>query len=486
MKFRSIRSRLILWIGTLVTLILASGSFVIYHTARSTLYEEVDKNLSSIFALESLELEMKDGAVFHEWLSDLEKDEVRSQTEYTQVWNEVTGETTRSPALHGEDLPRLSVRTGTTEVVSVILPNGDRGRAMAKRVWPMKETPSMPDDLITGEADFEVFMTTVSSLPHLMVVALNTREVELTLYRLAGILLLGLVFSLLVSIVSIRLIIALSFRPLDQLQETIRGIDVNNPTDVFDLPQDLPLELEGAVSRYRDLLTRISEVRAREREFSGNVAHELRTPLAGIEATLEQAIAVEREAADYRGRIAETLTLATRMRELVNRLMWFSRLRNGSEGVAIGEVDLHMLIEARLSVLDETITARSLNIQLSFSTETSIFQSDETLVSILINNLIGNAVAHSDANSALELSTRDEEDGLYFELINDAQDFSEAELQRIFEPFYRSDRGRSADTGHSGIGLSLASEIAQLLGLRLHVRFEESRSFIVEVIFPKK
>lgn len=469
----------------MVTLILASGSFIIYHTARLTLYDQIDKNLISMIALESLELEMVDGEIFHEWLSDIEKDSMRSASDYVQVWNEVTGATTRSPALQGADLPKMPGANAVVQIVSLKLPNGKYGRAIYKQIWPVQEVALSPGGPAAESAEVGEIIS-VKSLPHIMAVALDAEDAESALLRLAGTLLLGLVFSLFVSIVTIRLIITFSFRPLDRLEQAIQHIDVDNPKDVFDLPTDLPSELEGAVVRYRDLLSRISLVREREREFSGNVAHELRTPLAGIEATLEQALAVDREAADYRSRIAETLKIATRMRELVNRLMWFSRLNRGDEAIVMEEVDVHMLIEARLSILSEEIGARGLRVERSLGSDLSVLQTDETLASILMNNLIGNAVAHADAHSVVKLATWDEADGLHFELINEAKDFNEAELQRIFEPFYRTDRVRTAEGAHSGIGLSLASGVARLIGIELGVRFEPPGSFIVEVIFPKK
>jgi len=475
MKFISIRSRLIFWIGLMVTLILSVGSYVIFVTARSNLYQEIDQNLQSTLTLQGLELEVVDGVIYHEWLHDLENDDARVRMTYIQVWNEVTGESTRSPALQSTDLPHF-FGAETARYSNILLPNGHHGRVIGRQVFPVVEW--------TEQAAGVGRVEHLDTPPHYMTIALDVELAENALRRLAGTLLLGLVFSLLVSFITIRLIIAFSFRPLERLERVIVKSDVNDPQATLEVPQDLPSEVRGLVSRYQGLFARISRVRERERKFSANVAHELRTPLAGIEATLEQAIAVDREAADYRSRIADTLKIATRMHELVNRLMWFSRLYNSTEEAVIAEVDVHMLIEARHSILAEQISARGLQIQLSLLAESSLLESDETLVSILMNNLIGNAVAHADLNSVVKLSTCDGQDGFHFELINDAEDFNEAELPRIFEPFYRSDRARTADVSHSGLGLSLASEITQLLEIQLDVRFEQPRSFIVEIVFP--
>lgn len=474
MKIFSIRSRLIFWIGSVVTLILASGSYIIYQTAQTTLYREIDQNLLSLMTLESLELEIIDGQVDHEWLTDIKNDASRVNSAYIQAWDETSGETIRSPALAGTDLPRERGSDGV-HFSNILLPNGNHGRVVGKQILPVIEwtdaslAPSAP----------------VEPMPYYMAIAMDIETSHSALRRLGGTLLLGLVFSLLVSIVTIRLIIMLSFRPLERLEQVIHKTDVNNPKDVFEMPQDLPTEVRGLVTQYRDLFFRISRVREREREFSANVAHELRTPLAGVEATLEQALVTDRTASDYKQRITEASRIASQMGELVNRLMWFSRLHNQTEVAELTTVDLTQIIETRLEILGDAISARGLSVEPALPEEACLLQSDETLLGILMNNLIGNAVAHSDPDSVIRISVRHESGRVFCQISNACRDFDADELTRIFQPFYRSDAVRGGDSGHSGIGLSLSQEIAKLLHIEINARFAES-TFTMEVIFSGK
>lgn len=475
MRSFSIRSRLTFWIGSVVTLILAVGSYVIYQTARSTLYQEIDQNLASVLSLEALELEIIDGVIVHEWLVDIINDDSRVDSTYIQVWDETSGVTTRSPAIGESDLPRSFAEEGMA-VTSFSLPNGHHGRAIGKRIDPVIE---WTDPLLESSMQ-------IAPAPHYMAIAFDVEASEQALRQLAGTLLLGLVFALTISIVTIRLIIALSFRPLDRLEKTINQIDVKNPKAVFEVPQDLPAEVTSLVTQYRELFSRINLTRDREREFSANVAHELRTPLAGIEATLEQALAIERDTEEYKDRIAETLQIANKMGGLINRLMWFSRLYNRSESVDLNEVDLQSIIEIRLAILNSEIAERDLLIETSFAPDLHPVKSDETLLGILMNNLIGNAVAHADKGSVVSVEVRNQSGQVAVVISNLCRSFDKAELSRIFQPFYRSDSSRGGDSKHSGIGLALSQEIAKLLGLEIKVSFSPESVFSVKVIFSEK
>jgi len=473
MKVFSIRSRLIFWIGLMVTLLLSFGSYTIYRTSRSTLFQQIDQDLSYVLSLQALELEIVEGRIYHEWLLDIENDQRRSVSEYVQVWNLRTGSTKRSPALDGKDLP-LPHRSGERENFSdFVLPDGHRARVAGKRISPVVEDGAGAPARLADE-------------PFYMAIAADVENAEHALYRLAGTLLLGLVFSLLLSILTIRVIIALSFRPLERLERVINRADVNDTKAELEIPEALPSEVGGLVARYQELFLRISRVRDREREFSSNVAHELRTPLVGVEATLEQALAVEREAADYKGRIVEALRVTGRMRNLVNRLMWFSRLYNGSGTAQSSPVDLNVLIETRLSILNEAIEAKSLRLRMSADTEVGLVETDEMLAGILLNNLIGNAVSHSDPDADLGIVVRGEGSGVCVEISNPCRNFDPAELENLFQPFYRGDHARSGDTEHSGIGLALSREIAKLLGVELDVAFDGAGLFTVKVVFPRK
>jgi signal transduction histidine kinase len=474
MKMHSIRNRLIIGTSSVIMIALATGALLVYQSVSRSLYDEIDKDLAQTMTHQSLELEIIEGEVFHEWLEDIKKDEKRRAGELMQAWGIASDEVLRSPALKGSDLPMVYGKFGDRYFANHVLPDGAHVRVIGGLIYPRIESLGAGGVVIIPE-----------NLPYIMAIGRDTKALHVALNRLILELFAGLLCAIFFSFSVVSFIIRSSLKPLLQLEKEITAIDVNNPKEVFEIPADLPVELSALTHQYRELLSRISGVRQRERDFSANVAHEIRTPLAGIEATLELALANDRQLEDYKERIGETLKIAMKMRTLVNRLMWFSRLQNRTEHTESTEVDLHQLIQFQLAILSESITARGLSVKEDLQTS-AVFKTDETLLSILMNNLIGNAVAHSDEQSLIAVRTYDEGRCLVFEVSNAAKGFEGETLDAIFEPFYRRDSARSANDEHSGIGLALSREIASVLGLKLSVQLKTENVFSVKVIFPEE
>jgi signal transduction histidine kinase len=157
-------------------------------------------------------------------------------------------------------------------------------------------------------------------------------------------LLLGFVGSVLAGAFVARWLVKSSLRPIGVVEQKLSQLDAHDPRGAFAIPRQIPRELEPLVEKYQALLERIGLARLRERDFSANAAHELRTPLAGIQATLEQTLAQERSGEEYRRRVEKTLLITGRLRILVGHLLRFSRLQNGTEKTTIAEVEVTELM----------------------------------------------------------------------------------------------------------------------------------------------
>ncbi|WP_269526681.1 sensor histidine kinase [Coraliomargarita parva] len=475
MKSRSIRTRLVVGIGVIVSLILISGAFVIYHTVKASLYEEVDKALAGTLALQSLELEIIGDEIVNEWLTDIEQDPQRRLSDYIQVWDEKSGQVLRSPALEGHDLPKLSGPLNVRRFASCELPDGKRARAVGVRMYPKVEEDTM--SAVIRAEDY----------PHVMVIAQETEDIDARISGLFQVLLQGLLLVGLFCLLVIHLIIRASLRPIHELELEISRVDASRTMNDLVVPAGIPVELQGLTQKYRELLGRINRVRGREREFSANAAHELRTPIAGIMAVLEQTLSSDRKDSEYRERIAEALEISVSMQTLVNRLTRFARLRNGIDHIELTTMDLHTMIDARLSLLDRRLKERGLQLHRQLDASQPLIRTDETLVEILVGNLIGNAVSHADVNSQVSLATEDTETGCRFTLSNFAAKLKQEDMERIFEPFYRVDRARTLGDGHSGLGLAMCREIASTLDLEFQAELDSvGHLFRITVIFPEK
>jgi signal transduction histidine kinase len=470
---RSIQAKLILWISAVIVTVLLLGSVFIYGSVKQSVYDQVDSDLAQLLSMQMLELEFADGKVEHEWLYEIEQDAQRSLQDYVQVWHLGSRETLRSPALGAENLPKLGYAGGGFEYGHRVLSGGTRLRAVGTFLSPTID-----------ESSEEILPQTHKQ--YMMVLARPVNAIDQGLHKLFWGLLIGMCLAVGLSVLVVVLVIRASLRPIQRLEKDVDAVDVNLPQHRLSLPDNFPVELDGLVRRYNDLFERIARVRLRERKFSANAAHELRTPLAGIRAVLEQAIARPREMHDYQERIASALEISESLGVLVNRLMWFSRLQSGTQSVELAEFELRPLLENRLELCANEQSERSLRLSCEWPPEAIRLQSDPTMVGILFGNLIGNAFTYADANSEVKLSVKSEACSVHVDLSNDASGLQTGDLEQLYEPFFRGDAARSSGGDHSGIGLALCHEISRLLGVLLNTSISPDGRFHAEVIFPQK
>jgi signal transduction histidine kinase len=198
----------------------------------------------------------------------------------------------------------------------------------------------------------------------------------------------------------------------------------------------------------------LSEARARERRFTSDVAHELRTPvtaLAGEASLLGEHI--ERMPAEAKRPAHLLVQDVNRLRRLVEELMEISRLDAGREDVRSEPVDLGTLT-ARL------LRSRGWDTSVSLETGPVVVETDPRRVERILSNLIQNAVAHGGRDVAVQID-RDESDAAV-EVRDRGPGIAPEHLEHVFERFYKADPARAG--GGSGLGLAIALENARLLG----------------------
>ncbi len=206
-------------------------------------------------------------------------------------------------------------------------------------------------------------------------------------------------------------------------------------------------------------ISALSAAQARERRFTADVAHELRTPLAALvaEASL---------LAEHLGRMppesrrpAELLIADVgRLRRLVEDLMEISRFDAGAESVRAETVDLASLAAA-------TVRARGWDGRVRLDAEEAVVDSDPRRLERIVANLVGNALEHGGRGVAVRVS-RDGV-GAFVEVVDRGPGIAPEHLPHLFERFYKADPSRSGSG--TGLGLAIAQENARLLGGEIEV-----------------
>ncbi len=206
--------------------------------------------------------------------------------------------------------------------------------------------------------------------------------------------------------------------------------------------------------------TRLSRVKS---DFVSNASHELKTPLTNIRGYVEAAQDALREgAAVDPAFLAVAHDNVLRMERLIADLLDLSQAESGDEAPALEEVSLPVFLE-RIAALHRA-AAEGARKTLSVRAADVTFQADERQLALAVSNVVDNAVKYGIDGGKIVLAGRQDGDAVAIEVADDGPGIAPEHLPRIFERFYRVDKGRSRALGGTGLGLAIARHIVESHG----------------------
>lgn len=256
--------------------------------------------------------------------------------------------------------------------------------------------------------------------------------------------------------VAIWLVIHWSLRPVTQVTESLGG---RAPMDLAPLPeQGLPEEFTPLVQSFNQLLARLGQALKGEREFLGEAAHELRTPLAAL-LTQAQVLQHATDPEEARAALSHLVAGIDRTSRLAQQLLDAARVDSGSSAARAAEVDLAIVVSM---VADEfELVAQRGRQVVEVDARPATVHGDIDDLGIMVRNLLDNALRHGREGTRVKLETDVvAEDSLRVARLvvaDDGPGIPEAEQARVFERFYRAGDGQRAQG--VGMGLSLVKRV---------------------------
>ena len=243
-----------------------------------------------------------------------------------------------------------------------------------------------------------------------------------------------------------------------------------------------PLADDSVVVVIQDITEELRTQQMR-REFVGHASHELKSPVASIQTlaeALRQAVGDDPRAAE---RFAERLVIeAERLGRLVTDLLDLSRLED-VDNVAKGPVDLARVALQELRAIKES--AESKGVELSSSIAPGVWvEGDAQLLSLMVRNLLDNAVRYTAAGGTTALDVRLDGPDALVEVVDSGIGIPLEAQTRVFERFYRVDRARSRDRGGTGLGLAIVKHAVESHGGRIELASELERGSTFTVRLP--
>jgi two-component system, OmpR family, heavy metal sensor histidine kinase CusS len=450
----SIRTRLVVTAALVVTSAFLIAGVLIFWLTRATLNSQLDDGLraraQALAALveqdaEGIESEISAGTAGGAAL------------EWFTLWDDRGGVLARSPQLGDHALtPAAAPRA---EQLSTIELQGRRGRQLTLRFVPRYDANDRP----------EVPQRAV------LVVVHRTNEVDVAVSKVARSVAIVGGAATLFTLVLLALGIRQALLPVRVLAAALAKLRAHDMAARLDRTL-VPSELTPVVDRLNDLLVRLGAALTRERELTAELAHELRTPLAGLRATIEVAISRDREAPKYRKALADCLSICSQAEKVVNAMLALARLDADTASTTLVPVSVSEVVRDVLRPLAARIEQRKQTLVLELPDVT--WMGDRDKLRVVLQNLADNAVSYCNPAGTIWITASAHQ----LSVSNSGCELTAEQATHVFERFWRHDASRTG-RGHAGIGLALCKRLMEVMQGSIAAEVCDDR-FVVTVAAP--
>jgi two-component system heavy metal sensor histidine kinase CusS len=224
----------------------------------------------------------------------------------------------------------------------------------------------------------------------------------------------------------------------------------------------------------------IADVFTFQENFSSNVTHELRSPLASLKGNLEVALRKERNADEYRETLRLGLKEVNRIVELINNLYMLASSKFKPLDLLKKEANIRDLVEEIVESRKSDILAKDIELDLA-GIGTVTCMCDQGLMRRAFDNLIDNAIKYTPNGGSIKIGLAKKENCLHFTISNTCENINRDEIVNFFEPFYRGENAISRSIDGKGLGLYIARYIIRSHGGDITIKTSEDNVCTIEI-----
>ena len=294
------------------------------------------------------------------------------------------------------------------------------------------------------------------------VAALPTAPMQQTLRTLAWSLFAISSFVWLASALAARWICRRALRPVTAMASVAASISPENLGDRLPVPNPAD-EIRALALSFNGLLARFQSSYERQRRFTGDASHQLRTPLAAMLGQIEVALRRDRDPTEYRVALTTAQSQATRLQGIVESLLFLARADSDALCPTLRNIDLGLwLCESVAQTWGGH--ARWSDVRIEGATPDLRVEVHPILLGQALGNLIENAFKFSAIGDAVTIRASSISGGVAIDVDDRGDGIDERDRSRLFEPFFRSERARASGTPGVGLGLAVARRIIESMG----------------------
>jgi two-component system, OmpR family, heavy metal sensor histidine kinase CusS len=466
----SVRSRLLSRTTALLVLMFAAAAVAVYVPMRASLLHAFDAALQLEARALASQVERMGGEIVLEFdLGELPEYAREERPHYFQIWSPDGHTEAKSHSLENRDLEKSTSLADTVAYQWISLPDGSTARQVSLEFQPRLEDAGPA----VGESLHD---------PLTISVIRDTVELDATLATLAWLLLIVMGLTVALTVFLLDRLLQQGLKPLNTLAAGISQVGISDLSERLQIA-NAPTELVPVVERLNELLARLDATLMREKSFTADVAHELRTPLAGLRAALDVCATRPRSPEAYQQVIGKCLRVTESMQAMVSNLLMLARADAQQLTIAPEAVAVDDLLRACWSPYASTAQGRQLDLQWDVDLD-AIVQLDREKASLVFKNLFENAVDYAAEAGWVRVTARFAEGNPLIVIANNGCQLKAADVEQLFNRFWRGDAARTDAGLHSGLGLSLCQKIVEVLGGTIVVSLDRD-VFAVKVILPR-
>lgn len=268
--------------------------------------------------------------------------------------------------------------------------------------------------------------------------------------------------------------------PLKRLTVVASQVTTRNLAQRIDV-QDMPPELRVLADGFNAMLHRIDEGVHRLSEFSADLAHEMRTPVATLLGRTQVALSRQRSVEELHDVLAGNVEELDRLTRLIADMLFLAQADQGDAPLQWTAIDLAQEARRVAEFLSALAEERGISVEVKGN---ATVQADRILVQRAITNLLTNAIRHSDAPGVVSVALRQAGATVCIDVSNHGHGLPPDQLGRVFERFVRLDTARTRSTGGTGLGLPIVKSVMQAHGGSVNVTSEVGGSTTFTLVFP--
>ncbi len=251
-----------------------------------------------------------------------------------------------------------------------------------------------------------------------------------------------------------------SMRPIEHIGRVAERVGSTN-LDERIVVDSLPDEVRRVALAFNTMLDRLEESFARVGQFSDDVAHELRTPVSNLRGQIEVGLSKGRTREEYEQLLGSCLEECERISRIIASLLFLARV-GGRGALALATANIGAEVGAVRDFYEASAAEAGLKIDIEVPPNLE-WPMDRVLFQQALANLVSNAIAHSEASGAIQITVEARSAELMITVSDEGCGIADSDRSRVFDRFYRADRARTG-AGHSGLGLSMVKAIVERHG----------------------